>query len=349
MVSTMGQFFCRDDREREWMLETAGRLRQGTRLGFLAALLTVVACLPWLDAIAIVPVVLAALVLAAADRGGRIAALGPAWLAAQALLFAAVALGDGIAQGALAILIFPLVAVAGGGHPRRVVVAFTAATGVLMLIGGLLVEHDAIADRPPLLIAPLGVAIAVGLLGASVRRAGSGSRAAVIDPLTGMLSRAALHTRSAELAHQSALVGQPVGLMVCDVDRLTAINDEHGRTTGDRVLAALALRLRKHLRAFDLAYRLDGAQFVVLLPGATVDQGVGLADVLARAIRAEPVADLAVTASFGVAGSAAGETFDFETVLAAACTALAEAKRDGRDRVRPVVRAKPEPPGPPAR
>ena len=75
---------------------------------------------------------------------------------------------------------------------------------------------------------------------------------AVIDPLTGMLNRKALHVRVEELRQQSAITGEPVGLIVADLDHFKAINDTYGHAAGDAVLKDVAYALRKSLRAFDL-------------------------------------------------------------------------------------------------
>ena len=91
----------------------------------------------------------------------------------------------------------------------------------------------------------------------------------VIDPLTGMLNRKALASRVAELEQQSLVSGEPVGLVVGDLDRFKEVNDSCGHATGDAVLKEVAYAMRKELRAFDLAYRLGGEEFLVVLPGPT--------------------------------------------------------------------------------
>jgi diguanylate cyclase (GGDEF)-like protein len=181
-------------------------------------------------------------------------------------------------------------------------------------------------------------AVSLGLFAGPGRRAGRPDRADplgadIIDPLTSMLNRNALASRSAELSHQSTLVADPVGMIVCDVDRFEALNEARGQAVADRVLIEFSHRLRKHLRAFDLAYRLGSDDFVVLLPGATVRQTVALAEQLAHAVRSEPIAGMDLTASFGVAGSLPEATFRFETVFADANVALSEARSAGADQV----------------
>ncbi len=93
--------------------------------------------------------------------------------------------------------------------------------------------------------------------------------AAILDPLTGMLNRAALMNRTGEIEGQSVLTGEPVAVILLDLDRFKLVNDSRGHATGDTVLREVAYRLRKQLRAYDLLYRLGGEEFVVLLLGGT--------------------------------------------------------------------------------
>ena len=108
---------------------------------------------------------------------------------------------------------------------------------------------------------------------------------AVIDQLTGMLNRKALGARAVELAQQSEVTGEPVGMIVADLDHFKQINDTRGHGVGDVVLNEVAYTLRKQLRAFDLAYRLGGEEFLILLPGSDVVHSAELAERLREAVR----------------------------------------------------------------
>jgi diguanylate cyclase (GGDEF)-like protein len=118
-----------------------------------------------------------------------------------------------------------------------------------------------------------------------------------------------------------------------DIDHFKHVNDSHGHTAGDAVLKGVAYELRKQLRTFDLCYRIGGEEFVVLVPGAQLDQAVELAEHLRDAIAASPHGGLPVTMSFGVAASDAGADFVYDTAFAAADAGLYTAKRAGRNRV----------------
>jgi diguanylate cyclase (GGDEF)-like protein len=185
------------------------------------------------------------------------------------------------------------------------------------------------------MIAPIALILSVAVLSIPLMRSDIQHRSdAVIDPLTGMLNRKALGARARELAEQSAVTGEPVGMVVGDIDRFKDVNDTHGHAIGDVVLKEVAYLLRKQLRAFDLAYRLGGEEFLILVPGADVGSARELAERLREAVAdAQLVERTAVTMSFGVAASAVDERFDYSSVFARADAALYDAKRGGRDRV----------------
>jgi len=148
-----------------------------------------------------------------------------------------------------------------------------------------------------------------------------------------MLNRNALTNRVSELTQQSQVTGQPIGLVIGDLDHFKGINDSLGHAVGDQVLKQIAYELRQHLRAFDLAYRLGGDEFVFLLPGAEVRECRSLADQLRRAVEKTLGDSVNVTISLGVSASTKGQKFDYDAVFAAADAALYEAKQAGRNRV----------------
>ena len=190
-------------------------------------------------------------------------------------------------------------------------------------------------DNPGLLAAPLTLVVCTAILSTALMRSDVHHRSeTVIDPLTGMLNRKALTTRVAELEQQSIVSGEPIGLVVGDLDRFKEVNDSCGHATGDAVLKEVAYEMRKELRAFDLAYRLGGEEFLVVLPGADASQAERLAERLRESIAGSTsAATSGSTMSFGVSASPRGEQFDYQDVFGEADMALFEAKRAGRDRV----------------
>jgi diguanylate cyclase (GGDEF)-like protein len=205
----------------------------------------------------------------------------------------------------------------------------------LMLAAAFTVDPQGVLDYPPLVISPAAVIISVGILSTALMASEIEHRdEAVIDQLTGMLNRKALQNRVAELEQQSAISGHPIGLVVSDLDHFKSINDTLGHATGDGVLRDVAYTIRKQLRAFDLAYRLGGEEFVMVLPGAGLAETAELAGRLRSAINAGTYGGgHRVTMSFGIAASEPSTTFDYASTFAAADAGLYAAKRSGRDRI----------------
>jgi diguanylate cyclase (GGDEF)-like protein len=195
------------------------------------------------------------------------------------------------------------------------------------------VDAQAVVDAPYLLAFPLSLVCGIALVGSALMRSEVEHRAdAIVDPLTQMLNRKALAARGRELELQSEVSGRPVGVVLGDLDHFKAINDREGHQVGDAVLREIAYRWRMTLRAYDLAYRLGGEEFIVLMPGATEAEATGLAEQLRAAVGHEPIAGQPVTMSFGVAVSGAGG-FTLDAQYARADAALYAAKDLGRDRV----------------
>jgi diguanylate cyclase (GGDEF)-like protein len=196
-------------------------------------------------------------------------------------------------------------------------------------------DAQGVINDPPVLMAPIAVVITVAMLSTALMRSDVEHRGeAVLDQLTGMLNRKALARRVAELSQQSEITGQPIGLVLADVDHFKRIDDSFGHVTGDAVLKDVAYVMRKHLRAFDLAYRIGGEEFLLLFPGGDLRQSAAMAEELREAITADTLGGgLKVTMSFGVAASPSHRPFDYEAVFAEADARLYEAKRNGRNRV----------------
>lgn len=122
-----------------------------------------------------------------------------------------------------------------------------------------------------------------------------------------------------------------MALLFLDVDRFKSINDSHGHSVGDEVLRAFADVLRRAVRTSDLVARLAGDEFVAVLEGLNhPDEAGQVADKIVQAIRAAPLAGLAVTASVGVA-TVRGAEIHGRDLMALADRALYEAKRAGRN------------------
>ncbi|MEE2525132.1 PleD family two-component system response regulator [Hyphobacterium sp. HN65] len=160
---------------------------------------------------------------------------------------------------------------------------------------------------------------------------------AVIDPLTGLNNRRYLSSRLQQASELVASGEMAASVVIADLDHFKRVNDTYGHDAGDAVLVEFAERVRKQLRAIDLAARFGGEEFVVLMPEASLaDARIG-AERLRNAIAEQPfrlpgdAGVLNVTVSIGVAQIAPGE--DGDSVLRRADEALYRAKASGRNRV----------------
>ena len=159
------------------------------------------------------------------------------------------------------------------------------------------------------------------------------------DGLTGILNRGALERLVQKIANSTGETRQ-IGLILLDIDHFKAINDEFGHIAGDAALRTLAQRLQDGLREEDVIARFGGEEFAVLVAdGNPADaEALGeLAERLRRLIEAQPVlldtgAEIAITASIGIAKASAGPQM-WPELLEAADAALYRAKREGRNRV----------------
>lgn len=127
---------------------------------------------------------------------------------------------------------------------------------------------------------------------------------------------------------------QPISLILFDVDRFKAINDNYGHFVGDKVLIAISEQVRKDIRPSDKIGRFGGDEFMLLLPGDDLSAAEHVADRLCRAIATLTIEGLdePVTCSFGVAEIKGND--NFVSAFEQADKLLLEAKRKGRNQVR---------------
>ncbi|MCW2993736.1 MAG: hypothetical protein JWQ18_1231 [Conexibacter sp.] len=326
-----------DHAVRARLQEGAGRPRTARQIVFVLELLVVLACIPQLGLLPLATLPLVVVAFVAADKlMPRVArpevVYAAAWATAQVVI-ASTAIATGGPDSPLLMWLGIPIATGVGRFTARGLVAGVGLTLALLVAATVGADPGRVADAPYLLAFPLSLVCGIALVGSALMRSEVEHRAdAIVDPLTQMLNRKALAARGRELALQSEVSGRPVGVVVGDLDHFKAVNDLQGHQAGDAVLREIAYRWRTTLRAYDLAYRLGGEEFVVLLPGATAAEAEGLAEQLRLAVRGEPIAGTTVTMSFGVAVSGAGG-FDLDTHFARADAALYAAKDAGRDRV----------------
>jgi diguanylate cyclase (GGDEF)-like protein/PAS domain S-box-containing protein len=157
------------------------------------------------------------------------------------------------------------------------------------------------------------------------------------DVLTGLFNRRYLEESFEREVRRAARVDQPVGVVMFDLDHFKTFNDRFGHEAGDSVLRELGAFLSRNVRAEDIPCRLGGEEFVLILPGATVEGCASRAERLRTKVRELTVLHQGksvgmITISVGVAGFPV-HGLSVKEVIAAADGALYRAKKDGRDRV----------------
>ena len=156
---------------------------------------------------------------------------------------------------------------------------------------------------------------------------------ATTDGLTGLLNQRVFAERLAEEFLRARRYGEPLSLIVLDVDRFKSYNDSFGHLAGNGVLRELAEVLRGHARETDLVARFGGEEFALILPHTEAAEAVTLAERLRAALEeAAWSAPYQITASLGVC-ALTPEMADADALVACADAAMYRAKAGGRNRV----------------
>lgn len=158
------------------------------------------------------------------------------------------------------------------------------------------------------------------------------------DPLTGLLNARAFHDHYGRAIERAAKLGEPVALILIDVDRLKDINDEHGHDCGNTALVTIARTIEESKRVSDVAARWGGDEFAVLLNGGDESAALRTAEAITRRLAAapRPHPSIVLTVTMGVsAGVPAAGRLD---LFSCADEALYAGKRAGRNQVqtRPI-------------
>ena len=154
------------------------------------------------------------------------------------------------------------------------------------------------------------------------------------DPLTGCFNRLAYRERARAEEARWRRYGNPLSVVVLDVDRFKAINDTFGHRAGDKVLRTIAQLVGSQLREVDFFGRYGGEEFVILLPETDLAAAVAVAEKVRRAVEAFRFhargKRIPITVSCGVAQLREGDTVD--AAFHRADQALYRAKAEGRNR-----------------
>ena len=200
--------------------------------------------------------------------------------------------------------------------------------GILILYGAELDDDHLLATRA--LVAQGASALENAKLHEAV------ARQATSDGLTGLANRRHSEERLLAEVARSERYETPLAVVLSDIDEFKAANDTYGHAFGDLVLQRFADVLRETLRDIDVSSRWGGEEFLIVLPGTTLEGAVEAAERIRTAFAALELAagdaTARMTASFGVASFVAG--VDALELVRAADEALYEAKRRGKNRVR---------------
>jgi len=160
--------------------------------------------------------------------------------------------------------------------------------------------------------------------------------AAFTDHLTGLANRRRFERQLEREVARTVRYGHPFCLLLLDIDMFKQVNDTHGHEAGDETIKRLAKVLQEGIRGIDLAARIGGEEFAVVLTETDLNGGIEVAERLRIAFKEAPHSEVGVvTASFGVAESPNCAQTARE-LLTSADAALYEAKRRGRDCVVPA-------------
>jgi diguanylate cyclase (GGDEF)-like protein len=321
------------------MVDMDRRLRPIRVRTFAMLAVALLAAAPWVGLWTLAPLVLAGIGFWVAERHIEASerperwAFG-AWVSAEVLIAVSVAMTGDDAISLLAILAVPIVTLSARFSARGVTIGVLI-TVALILAVAFGTGADAALESPPRLIAPLTLTIAIAMLSIALMRSDAEHRnKAVLDQLTDLLNRTALESRSVELEQQSATSGEPVAVILTDLDGFKQVNDQLGHDPGDRALQEVAYVIRRALPAFALIYRLGGDEFLVLLPGSSLVEAEEVATTLMKAVaEADFSSGVKMTVSCGVSASAAGEAFEFTAAYRSADAAVYEAKARGGNAV----------------
>jgi two-component system chemotaxis response regulator CheY len=159
------------------------------------------------------------------------------------------------------------------------------------------------------------------------------------DILTGLFDRRAMVDHATVELSRARRSGAPLSMILLDLDHFQAVNDRYGQAAGDQALRFVAGVLAQQVRAYDWVGRWGGEEFLVVLPGTTLDEASRVAErirqgIAAAALPLDEEQPLKLTVSLGVANAAQVESLpSLDDLTQAVDAALHRAKSEGRNRV----------------
>lgn len=160
---------------------------------------------------------------------------------------------------------------------------------------------------------------------------------AVTDGLTGLHNRRYMEIHLATLVCDAVRTGRELSVLITDIDHFKTVNDTYGHDVGDFVLKSVAERLRRNTRGADLACRMGGEEFLLIMPDTSLSGAYQIGERIRTRIASEAFQTaqgtrIRVTSSVGIA-TLDGENDTPESILKRADNALYAAKRRGRNRI----------------
>jgi diguanylate cyclase (GGDEF)-like protein/PAS domain S-box-containing protein len=217
-----------------------------------------------------------------------------AWtLLAGAILALSIYLDGGLDSPMFALLTLPIVSAALALEVRQVIVCGVASLGEFTFLWLTIpVLHRSTAEIAMFAMALVGlVVIAVGVSNARTRLMDDEKRLraelstlATVDALTGCLNHGAFYERLDVEIDRALRQGQPLSLLMIDIDLFKAFNDAYGHVAGDDALSCVGTTLNKLSRSFDVVGRVGGDEFAVALPTSTLENAAQIAVRMTRAL-----------------------------------------------------------------
>lgn len=158
------------------------------------------------------------------------------------------------------------------------------------------------------------------------------------DMLTRLYNRAALFERAGKALAVCQQAGQPMTVIQLDLDHFKSINDRYGHQAGDRVLVHIGRVILNKIRKHDIAGRVGGEEFCIVLPETSLEQARAIAERIRESIYSREILvgknqTIRVSASLGVCSSEELSRYDFQQLQSIADGRLYKAKEAGRNRV----------------
>jgi diguanylate cyclase (GGDEF)-like protein len=327
------------DARRERLLDMEQRVRRYRAACFAILALALASAGPEVGWLWLVPLAAGFTGFAIADRFMQASErpwlwVAAAWGALPLLLAGAVIATGGPTSPVLMWFALPAVTLGARFDPWGMVVGTVYLVSVFLLSTVAVDPANASAHSQTLVATIALVLSTVILSGALVESDKAHRRRSTLDPLTGLLNRNALEQRLTELEGTPCddARGRSHALLLCDLDHFKRVNDQLGHAAGDAVLQDVADTMRAVLRAGDSIYRIGGEEILIVLPGASEQDAVGVAERLRQAVRKRRPAGVGVTISIGAAVTKPS-VVNTEDLVARADAALYSAKAGGRDQV----------------